>query len=336
MDNQDRSLLELLQTHLPLVARPYQALGESLGISEEEVLKRLQRLKETRVLRQIGAIFDSSRLGYQSTLVALELDPVLLDGAARRVNAHPGVSHNYARDHRYNLWFTLTLPEGKDLRAETAHLAAEVNARDFLYLPALAVFKVGVRLRFSENHEEVPPKALPGAEQPTPWEGRPLSSQEVRAVHALQADLPLHPHPFQSIAKLAEMEEVELLRLARDFLAEGIMRRFAATLHHRRAGFRFNFLVLWPAKEAQVEELGRRIAALEVVSHCYQRPNYPHWPYSLYAMCHARTRREGDRILVSLVEVSGRRDYIVLETIKEYKKERFRYFQEEEDGTQVR
>ncbi|MDH7498992.1 MAG: Lrp/AsnC family transcriptional regulator, partial [candidate division NC10 bacterium] len=107
-------------------------------------------------------------------------------------------------------------------------------------------------------------------------------------------------------------------------------------LHHRRAGFRFNFLVLWPAKGAQVEELGRRIAALEAVSHCYQRPSYPHWPYSLYAMCHARSRREGDRILVSLVEVSGRRDYIVLETIKEYKKERFRYFQEDEYGTQVR
>ncbi|MDH7499900.1 MAG: Lrp/AsnC family transcriptional regulator, partial [candidate division NC10 bacterium] len=211
MDNLDRSLLELLQTHLPLVSRPYQALGESVGLSEEEVLVRLKRLKEARILRQVGAIFDSSRLGYQSTLIALELDPVLLDGAARHLNAHPSISHNYARNHRYNLWFTLTMPKGRDLRAEAARLAAEASARDFLYLPALAVFKIGVRLRFSENHEEATPVSAPGMEQAAAPEGRPLSPREIRAVRALQSDLPLQPRPFQALAKLAEMEEVELL-----------------------------------------------------------------------------------------------------------------------------
>jgi DNA-binding Lrp family transcriptional regulator len=131
------------------------------------------------------------------------------------------------------------------------------------------------------------------------------------------------------------MSEEELLKFAREFLLDGVMRRFAATLYHRRAGFLFNFMVLWPAAEAQVEEMGKRIAALEAVSHCYQRSTYPHWPYSLYAMFHARSRKEADRILVSLVQVSGKRDYIVLETTKEYKKERFPYFQEEKDGAEI-
>jgi len=335
VDSHDRSLLELLQSHLPLTARPYEGLGESLGLSEEEVLKRLKRLKEARILRQIGALFDSSRLGYHSTLVALELDPILLDEAARHLNTHPGITHNYARDHRYNLWFTLTHPKSKDLKAETARLAAEVNARDFLYLPALGVFKIGVRLRFSENSEEGVLEVPSTAERPTPSAARPLSLQEIRAVRALQTDLPLQPRPFRSLAQQVEMEEEELLKQARDLLAEGIMRRFAATLYHRRAGFLLNFLVLWPAEDAQVEEMGRRIASLEAVSHCYQRPSYPHWPYSLYAMLHARTRKEADRILVSLIQVSGRRDYIVLETTKEYKKEKFQYFQEEKDGAKV-
>lgn len=335
MDSQDRTLLEFLQTHFPLIPRPYRALGESVGLSEEEVLTRLQRLKQGGILRQIGAIFDSSRLGYHSTLVALELDPLRLEAAARHLNAHPGISHNYARNHRYNLWFTLTLPQGKDLRAETARLAAEVKARDFLYLPAVVVFKIGVRLKFSESTEEVLSAVPPPADRSAAPAGRPLSSKEIRAVRALQIDLPLVSRPFYALAQEAGMEEEEVLRLARDFLAEGIMRRFAATLYHRRAGFRYNFLVLWPAPEAQLEEMGRRAAALEAVSHCYQRPTYPHWPYSLYAMFHARTRKEADRILVSLIEVSGKRDYIVLETTKEYKKERVRYFQEERDGAET-
>jgi DNA-binding Lrp family transcriptional regulator len=306
-----------------------------VGLSEEEVLARLQRLKQGGILRQIGAIFDSSRLGYHSTLVALELDPLRMEAAARQLNAHPGISHNYARDHRYNLWFTLTLPQDQDLREEMARLAAEVKAHDFLYLPALAIFKIGVRLKFLESAEEVVSAVPPLADRSAAPAARPLSSKEIRAIRALQIDLPLQGRPFFALAQEAGMEEEELLRMARDLLAEGVMRRFAATLYHRRAGFRHNLLVLWPAPEAHLEEMGRRAAALEEVSHCYQRLTHPHWPYSLYAMFHARTRKEADRILVSLIEVSGKRDYIVLETTKEYKKERVRYFQEDRDGAEI-
>lgn len=336
MDRLDRRLLDLVQSHLPLTERPYEGLGLSLGLSEEEVLSRLQRLKAEGLLRQIGAIFDSSRLGYQSTLAAFEVEPAALDRAARRLNEHPGISHNYARRHRYNLWFTLTLPGSKDLETETARLAAEVKAKDSLYLPALAIFKIGVRLKFSEENEE-------GALEGPVWARseasaaaiEPLSPLEIRTVRALQADLPLVPRPFQSLANQARMEEGELLNLARRFLQEGVMRRFAATLHHQRAGFLFNFLTLWRVADDLVAELGRRMAAVEAVSHCYQRYTYPHWPYPLYAMFHAQTKEEADAILKSLIEATGLSDCLVLETIKEYKKERFQYFQEGNDGPQI-
>jgi DNA-binding Lrp family transcriptional regulator len=335
VDRIDRRLLDLLQLHLPLTEHPYQDLGNSLGLSEEEVLHRLRRLREEGILRQIGAIFDSSRLGYQSTLVAFEIDPPLLDLMAYRLNAHPGISHNYARDHRYNLWFTLTVPRAMDLRGETARLASEVGAKDFLFLPAIAIFKIGVRLSLSREEEEEGAFSLGGPTSENRQAGesiQPLTSAEIRAVRALQDDLPLQPRPFQLLAEREEMEEGELLEFARSFLSRGIMRRFSGILYHRQAGFHFNRLALWQVAEEEVREAGRKMAAVQSVSHCYQRATYPHWPYPLYTMFHAQTRREADEILQSLVEATGIREYLLLETIREYKKERVQYFQEEIHG----
>ena len=304
-DKKDRQLLDLLQSHVPLTPRPYEGLGISLGLSEEEVLRRLQRLKAEKVLRQVGAIFESSHLGYHSTLAAFRITSSLVDEVALRLNAHPGISHNYSRDHGYNLWFTLTLPQFKDLKAETGHLAEEVQARDYLYLPALSVFKIEVRLKFSEEQEEESPAAgtiSAAVERMIPLqpcqEVLALSPQQVRVVKALQIDLPLCPRPFHELAGQAGMGEEQLLEVARDFLARGVMRRFAATLHHRRAGFAFNYLVVWRVEEDRIQEMGRHLASLETVSHCYQRPTYPQWPYSLYTMLHARTLQEADGFLL--------------------------------------
>ena len=331
MDRTDRRLLDLLQSHLPLTGRPYQGLATALGLSEEETLQRLRQLKGQGILRQIGAIFDSSRLGYHSTLVALETNPSSVDLAACRLNAHPGISHNYARDHRYNIWFTLTLPRQEDLREESARLAGQVGARDFLYLPALAVFKVGVRLNLSGGEEEASDGSVGIGPEPLrePWT---LTCTEIQAVRALQTDLPLESRPFKTLAQNMEIEEAELLALARKFLSEGIMRRFAGTLFHRQAGYLFNLLVIWRVSKGEVREAGGRMAAFAAVSHCYQRLSYPHWPYSLYAMFHARSKGEAEEILKSLVETTGLQDYLVLTSLKEYKKQRVQYFQEKPNG----
>lgn len=334
MDKIDRRLLDLLQLHLSLTERPYQGLADSLDRSEEEVLRRLRRLKEEGILRQIGAIFDSGHLGYPSALVAFEIDPPLLDLVAYRLNAHPGISHNYARDHRYNLWFTLTVPQRKDLQVETARLASQVEAQDFLFLPAIAIFKIGVLLHLSREEEEgaLPLRGPTAAKQQAGAAIRPLTSEEIQAVRALQTDLPLEPRPFELLARQEAMEEGELLACARSFLSQGIMRRFCGTLYHRQVGFLFNRLALWKVAEEEVQEVGRRMAAFQAVSHCYQRAAYPHWPYPLYTMFHAQTRREADGILQSLIEATGIREYLFLETTREYKKERVRYFQEDSDG----
>ncbi len=110
LDALDQALLERMQFAFPLVPRPFAALGEELNLDESEVLARVLRLKGAGTIRQIGAIFDTRRLGYQSTLVAFHTGNGALETVAAQVSDHPGVSHNYARPHHYNLWFTLAVP----------------------------------------------------------------------------------------------------------------------------------------------------------------------------------------------------------------------------------
>jgi DNA-binding Lrp family transcriptional regulator len=111
----DAELLNAVQWDFPLTAAPYAALGDRLGISEDDVLTRLRAAKDAGVLRQLSAIFDTRALGYSSALVAAKIDPDRVDDAAAVISRHPGVSHNYKRNHAYNLWYTLAVPPGDDI-----------------------------------------------------------------------------------------------------------------------------------------------------------------------------------------------------------------------------
>jgi DNA-binding Lrp family transcriptional regulator len=324
MDLLDRTLLEQVQADFPLTPRPFAALGESLGLSEKQVLERLRRLKGAGLIRQIGAIFDTRRLGYQSTLVAFHVDDGALEEAAAMVSAHPGVSHNYARPHHYNLWFTLAVPPGRDLRAEIESLAAQAGVDDWLDLPALRVFKLRThfRLRPGGGTEPKPPK---DRECVAP---HPLKITEIPVVRVLQEDLPLVPRPFAGAAERLGLGEEALLAQARELQAAGILRRFGAVLRHRRAGYTANGMACWVTPEAQIEAAGRLAATFPQVSHCYQRPAYPpRWPYNLFTMIHGQTKAEVEAVVAQIAQETGIEQYEVLYSTREFKKERVKYFE---------
>ncbi len=325
LDRVDRTLLNLLQRGLPLEASPFAAVGQRLGVGENEVLARIRRLKEAGVIRQIGPIFDSRRLGYRSTLVAFRVEPERLDQVAGRISEHPGVSHNYARDHTYNLWFTLTLPGERDLEAEVERLAAETGVEDYLNLPAVRVFKIGVRFDLSGG-----PSAAPDP-SPTPTSADPicLSPLEREVVRAVQGDLPLVGRPFEEMASRLRVTEEELLEVLRGLARRGAMRRFGAVLRHRRIGFTANGMACWAVPEDRVVEAGEAAAAFREVSHCYQRPAYPpSWPYTLFTMVHGRRREDVEETVRRIHQAIGPVEHEILYSVKEYKKERVRYFEE--------
>ncbi len=325
MDNTDRKLLNLLQNRFPLVVEPFKALGLDLGIPEGELIERTARLKERGIIRQINAIFDSRALGYQSTLVAMKVDPKRIDKAGEVISQHPGVSHNYQRDHALNLWFTLTIPPSEDLESTVKDLERRVKAERTLLLPALRTFKIGVS--FDMTGEKDP---FPSGEAKDPMAMEPvaltLSQIEVDLVRELQEDIPLEGRPFSEMAKRLGITEEELLKKARVFQERGLMRRFAAVLRHQKAGFSFNAMGVWRVPEGRVEEVGRVMASFSGVSHCYQRPTYPDWPYNLFTMVHGRTKEDCIGILRAISEKIEIFDYTPIFSIKEYKKVRVRYF----------
>ncbi|MGB4782799.1 AsnC family transcriptional regulator [Candidatus Methylomirabilis sp.] len=342
IDAIDGKLLDAVQAGIPLVERPYRALGEGLGLTEGDVLERIARLKADSIIRNIGAIFDTSRLGYRSSLVGFRLREECVDEAAVLVNAHPGVSHNYLRsfafsnDYRpaaycpYNMWFTLAVAPESQLGLETsmAILARDTGAEAARLFPSLRVFKIGVRLDMDAEaagarKEEGNFFTGNGAA------GNGLRPTERRIVQILQHDLALIEKPFCEIARQCGLDVETLLAGARELLQRKIMRRFAAILNHRKAGYTGNVMAAWPVSEEKVEAIGLQMAQFRAVSHCYQRPAYPEWPFTLFTMVHQKSREACEETVAAISRETGISDYAMLWTTREFKKIRLKYFTED-------
>jgi DNA-binding Lrp family transcriptional regulator len=290
------------------------------------VLARVRRLKEADVIRQIGAIFDTRRLGYQSTLVAFHVPDERLEAVAEVVSAHAGVSHNYARPHHYNLWFTLAVPPGQEVEDEIRRLARQTGVDDWLNLPALRVFKLRTHFKLDKNDA----RRTADAGGRTQRQSRDLAPSDIPYVRVLQQDLPLVPHPFAQAAERLGLSEEEVLAKARELETAGILRRFSAVLRHRRVGYRANGMACWAVPEPRIKEVGQFAAEFPQVSHCYQRPAYPpRWPYTLFTMIHGQTKEDVEAVVAEISREIGIEHVQVLYSTHEFKKERVRYFEEE-------
>ena len=155
LDELDKSILNVAQAEFPLVTRPYAAIAERVGCDEAEVMRRFQVLKDKNIIRQSSAIFDTRALGYKSTLVAMKFDPAKIDAGAEVINAHPGVSHNYKREHVYNLWFTMAVPRESNLKRVIDKLHADSGAEHTIILPTLRLYKIGVNFDMKNTVDEI-------------------------------------------------------------------------------------------------------------------------------------------------------------------------------------
>jgi DNA-binding Lrp family transcriptional regulator len=142
MDAIDRKILNLIQKEFPVVAEPFKVIGDSVGIPEGEALERVRRLRETGIIRRIGAVFEPKKLGYVSTLCAARVPEGKIKDFVKTVNACPGVTHNYKRNHEYNIWFTFIAPSEKAMEGAIAKIKEKTGITDVLQMRAVRVFKV--------------------------------------------------------------------------------------------------------------------------------------------------------------------------------------------------
>jgi DNA-binding Lrp family transcriptional regulator len=333
-DPHDAALLGLLQETFPFTAHPFADLGERCGLGEEETLACIRRLKAERVIRQISAIFDTRSLGYASSLVAAKVAPDRVDEAAAIISAHPGVSHNYLRNHEFNLWYTIAIPptSGLGLEKTVDLLHRQSGSLSTRLLPTLKLHKIGVRFDV-EGEARPDDQAAPAYSEKNRSAAQSLTAAEIAFVRALQRDLVLTPTPFIDVAAELGVAFEPLREMHDEFLASGRMRRFAAVLHHRKAGFGANAMGVWAAPQgdpAVLEHLGAVMAGFRAVSHCYERPSYVDWPYNLFTMVHGKNEEECEQTLAAIAEATGLTDWQALYSSKEYKKVRVRYFTDAE------
>ena len=322
-------LLNRIQKDIPIVQRPYLALGQELGLSEAEVLSMLGDVKESGVLRQVSAIFDTRTLGYQSSLVAAVYDEDQLDAGAEVINAHPGVSHNYRRNHSFNLWYTIAVPPESDLEAHVQRLHELSGAKLTRLMPTLHLYKIGVEFDMTGN-EAWNAKSRPQYTSEQRNIGYEVTELDRRFVIEFQKDLPVVAEPYADACAALGLSIAEVAAHAERMKAAGALRRVSAVFRHQSAGFRFNAMGVWAVPQADVQDIGAQMAGFKAVSHCYLRPTYPEWPYTIFTMVHGRSKEEAfGKIQAIEEEVAPGIAYDVLYSTKEYKKVRLEFYRPE-------
>jgi DNA-binding Lrp family transcriptional regulator len=315
-------LLYQMQNAFPMTQRPFLEIAKALNSTEAEVLHTVQQLKDDKIIRQTSAIFDTKRLGYKSSLVAFKVAEDQIDQAAQIINAHPGVSHNYLRNHDYNIWFTMAVAPDSAFGLERTIeiLQEQTGAEDAIILPTLKMFKISVKMDTTgkrakkEKVKRVAHKEIR------------LSPKHIAVIKELQKDITVTSEPYAEAVERLGIGYDEFFAIAHELKDAGVMRRFATILNHRKAGFSANAMSVWSVPEEDGERIGREMAEFSAVSHCYLRPKYPNWPYNLFAMVHAKTQEECDVLIEEMAKESGLSEYGKLYSSVEFKKQRLVYF----------
>jgi DNA-binding Lrp family transcriptional regulator len=330
LDETDKKLLNLMQGSFALCEKPFAHVAGLAGLSEDEVMERVRYLLDKRIIREVTPIFDTRALGYSSMLVAAKVDADNPHRAAQFINSHPGVTHNYLRNHEFNLWFTIaTEPDSQlGLQGTLEALAREAGAESVRQLPTLKLFKIRMDLEMSGDTETLAKSAQ--IVEPVDIEPQPYDELDKAVIRATQGDLPVVSEPYADAARELGMPVDGLIAHLEGMVERGLLRRVAAILFHRRAGFSANGMGVWKVPEDQVLEAGRRMAAFRGISHCYERPTYADWPYQLFTMAHGRSKEECDAILDAVRdEVGCIEDRATLYSSTEFKKVRLLYFTED-------
>jgi siroheme decarboxylase len=329
LDDLDRKLLNLMQGSFPIEPRPYARVAELAGVTEADAMRRVKELIDDRIIRQVTPIFDTRALGYSSMLVAAKVDPENPHRAAKLINAHPGVSHNYLRNHDFNIWFTIaTEPDSRlGLERTLEVLAEEAGAESVRQLPTLKMFKIRMDLEMEGGIEALASQAE--AVEPAEMDPQPYDEFDIAVIRALQGDMPVIPEPYAPAATELGIPQSRLLSHLEGMKERRLLRRVAAILFHRRAGFSANGMGVWRVPEGEELSYGKRMAAFRGISHCYQRPTYADWPYSVFTMAHGRSKEECDAILDAIALETGVDDRATLYSSTEFKKIRLLYFTDE-------
>ena len=328
MTELEQNLLAIIQDAFPLEERPYLVLAEQLGSDEQSVFAAVENLRQSGIIRRIGGVYDSKALGFISRLCAGKVpstvsgaaDDSALEAFAEVINQIPAITHNYLRSHEYNVWFTVIAQSEAEIQKIVDEVCANTELHDVHILSATEKFKINTVMkgagapanRIGDEKRHCEPKAK---QSPAHF----LSANDRARIRIACTDIPHTLTPFKDWSVSCD----EL----RDDIAQKRMRRFGAILRHQEAGFAFNAMVCFAELDKNPNNsAGAILAQKPFISHCYERPSFEGFPYTLYAMMHAQSAEELDRNIKEAAKSIGNPDYVVLHSVRELKKTSYRFF----------
>ena len=331
MNELEQNILAIIQDAFPLEERPYRVLAEQLGSDEQSIFAAVENLRQSGIIRRIGGVYDSKKLGFISRLCAGKVptvstgasDDSALDAFAAAVNEIPAITHNYVRSHEYNVWFTVIARSEAEIQKIVDEVCSKTKLHDVHILDATKKFKINTVMgaavpanRIGDEKRHCEPKAKHSP-------ARILSANDKACIRIACTDIPHTLTPFKDWGVSCD----EL----RDDIAQKRMRRFGAILRHQEAGFAYNAMVCFANSEfgfqnSELKKAGEILAGKPYISHCYERPSFEGFPYTLYAMMHAQSAEELDRNIKEAAASIGNPDYAVLHSLRELKKTSFRFF----------
>jgi len=328
LDERDKAIMSVIQSNFPVDRRPFERLAAYLDADAEDIASRVRQMRGDGVIRRLGAVFDSRSLGYVSTLVAGRIDPDRIDEVAAEVSKLTGVTHNYRREHAYNLWFTLTCESPGRLEETLDDLRERTGIREFHSLPALKVYKIRVNFQFAESSEAIEAAASHARTFTAPHQapGEPLSNEQKQLVRLMQENLPDSHKPFDEIADRLGWSVGRVLEQIEDWLAAGVIRRLGAVVRHQRLGFGANGMAVLDVPKDREDEVGEMLAGRSEISHCYCRPRLSDFPYAMFAMVHGHDKQDVRDFVAGLTGELKIDNYDVLFSTTEYKKVSMKYF----------
>jgi len=381
-----QKLLAIIQDGFPLVDRPYKALAEMLNcdggkdavendagekcanlvVLEQEVFDEIEKMRTSGVIRRIGGVYDSKKLGFISRLCAGKVPTSENDFAvelhaqtpmekfATVVMCEPAITHNYIRSHEYNVWFTVIAENESAIQVVVDRVCSQTYLHDVHVLTATKKYKINTVMSLDERRGSAGSPTLTKDER---GESAPaLRHSDNFSQRHSEDQVPRHSdnrrleESSNFLGKLTDSDKSRIhiacddishtltpfkdWGVSCDELREDIatkrMRRFGAILRHQDAGFPCNAMVCFSrhSDNRRLEESSKisALAKKHYVSHCYERPSFENFPYNLYAMMHAQTPEELNGYIKESVALLDNPEYVVLHSLKELKKTSFRFF----------
>ncbi len=287
----DRELINRYQGSFPVTRQPFDQLAAELSVDRGTLLEHIDKLLNDGWLTHFGPLYNAERLGGSLTLAALEVDEREFSTVTEQINAMPAVAHNYRRDHKLNMWFVIAT-ENPNAMSRTLKEIEEKTGLPVYNFPKLQEFYLGLWLDIGEQGT-LQTKSIPSAVKNTLTSSSLLSLDETdrRIILATQEGLPLEARPYARVARQCSLTEPEVMERLQQMLGSGAIRRIGLVPNHYKLGFRGNGMTVWDIPDEQLNALGARVAELDFVSHCYERPRHaPLWSYNLFAMVHGKDR----------------------------------------------